>query len=128
MHIWPPAEFCGFGLECTVPIHPIFVHCPLIANVARRWNDHCSIIVASSRVGYTDVDHCGLMCLNDLHQSPEGLPERGVSLMSKRSSLKRENHFLSMLAPMAFPPYTAQMFLTAFRCFCPSIELKEKNI
>ena len=42
MHIWPPADFCGFGLEHAVPIglHPIFEPCPLNANVARRWNDY----------------------------------------------------------------------------------------
>ena len=25
MHIWPPADFCGFGLEHAVPIHSIFI-------------------------------------------------------------------------------------------------------
>ena len=24
MHIWPPADFCGFGFEHVVLIHPIF--------------------------------------------------------------------------------------------------------
>ena len=31
----------------------------------------------------------------------KGFPEHAVSLMSKRSSLKRENHFLAVLSPMA---------------------------
>ena len=34
MHIWPPTDFCGFGFEHAVPIHPIFEPCPLNANVA----------------------------------------------------------------------------------------------
>ena len=42
--------------------------------------------------------------------NPEGLPERGVSLMSKRSCFKRENHFLAVLCPMVLFPYTTQMF------------------
>ena len=30
MHTWPPDDFCGFGLEHTVPIHPVFEPCPLV--------------------------------------------------------------------------------------------------
>ena len=37
MHIWPPANFCDFGLE-----HALFETCPLDANVARFWNGHNS--------------------------------------------------------------------------------------
>ena len=47
MHIWPPADFCGFGLEHVVPIHPIFETCPLNTNVTRWWNGHSSITFAS---------------------------------------------------------------------------------
>ena len=36
MHMWPTADFYGFGLEHAVPIHPIFEPCPLNANV-ERW-------------------------------------------------------------------------------------------
>ena len=43
--------------------------------------------------------------------NPEGLPEREMSLMSKLSSLKRENKFLAMLSPIALSPYTAKVFL-----------------
>ena len=35
MHIWQPADFCGFGLGHAVPIYPIFEPRPLNANVAR---------------------------------------------------------------------------------------------
>ena len=31
MHIWSPADFCGFGLEHAVHIHPIFKSCPFNA-------------------------------------------------------------------------------------------------
>ena len=51
MHVWSPADFCDFGLEHAVPIHPIFEPYPLNANVGRWWNDAQFIIVASSRVG-----------------------------------------------------------------------------
>ena len=69
VRLWPPTDFCGFGLEHAVPIHPIFEPCPLNANVARWWNVHSSSHL--SVLEYTDVDHCGLMCLNDFHQAPK---------------------------------------------------------
>ena len=69
MHIWPPADVCGFGLEPAVPIHPIFEPCPLNANVARWWNGHSSSHLPV--LEYSDVDHCGLVCLKDLHRTPK---------------------------------------------------------
>ena len=45
--------------------------------------------------------------------NPEELPEHWVLLMSKRSSLKRENYFCAILSPIELSPYTAQMFLAA---------------
>ena len=42
MHICPPADYCGFGLEYAVPIRPIFQPCHLIANVPWWWNGHIS--------------------------------------------------------------------------------------
>ena len=54
MHIWPPADFCGFGLEHAVPIHLIFEPCPLNANVAQRWNGHSSSHLPV--LEYTDVN------------------------------------------------------------------------
>ena len=69
MHIWPSADFCGFGLEHAVPIHPIFKPCPLNANVAPWGNGHSSSHLPV--LEYTDVYHCGLMCLNDLNQTPK---------------------------------------------------------
>ena len=41
--------------------------------------------------------------------NPESFPDRGVSLMSKRSSWKRENHFPDVLFPVALSPYIAQI-------------------
>ena len=35
MHLRLPADISVFGLEHEVPIHPIFEHCPLNANVVR---------------------------------------------------------------------------------------------
>ena len=66
MHIWPPADCCGFGLEHAVPIHPIFQPCSLNANVSRWWNGHSSSHLPV--LEYIDVDQCGLICLND-HQT-----------------------------------------------------------
>ena len=62
MHIWPPADFYGFGLEHVVPIHPIFEPCPLKENVAQWWNGHSSSHLLVLQ--YTDMDHWGLMYLN----------------------------------------------------------------
>ena len=69
MHIWPPADFCGFDLEHAVPIHPIFEPCPLNANAARWWNGHSSSHLPV--IEHTDMDHFRLMCLNHLHQTPK---------------------------------------------------------
>ena len=69
MHIWPPADFCGFGLQHAVHKQLIFEPCHLNANVAWWWNGHSSSHLPV--LEYTDVDHCGLMCLNDLHQTPK---------------------------------------------------------
>ena len=68
IHI-PPADFCGFGLEHAVHIHPIIEPCPLNVHFARFWNDHNSSHM--SVLKYTDVDHFGLMCLNKLHLTPK---------------------------------------------------------
>ena len=67
MHIWQPADFCGFGLEHAGPMDPIFEPCPLDANVARWWDGHSSSQLPVFE--YTDVDHCRLMCLNDRRSS-----------------------------------------------------------
>ena len=59
--------FCGFRLERTVAIHPIFEPFPLNGNVARWWN--CNILSHLPVLECTNMDHCGLMCLNDLYKS-----------------------------------------------------------
>ena len=69
INVWSPADFCGFGLEHAVFIHPIFEACSLNANVERWWNGHSSSHLPV--LEYNDVDHCGLLCLNDLHQTPK---------------------------------------------------------
>ena len=61
MHVWPPSDFCGCGLEHAVPIHPIFEPCPFNENVARWRNGHSSSHL--SVFEYTDVNHCGLMSI-----------------------------------------------------------------
>ena len=110
-------RFLWFWLRDAVPIHPIFEPRPLNANVARWWNGH------SSRVHWR-----GSLWINMFKRSssnPEGLAERGVSLLSKRSFLKRENHFLVMVSPMALSPYTAQMFVV-IAAFAPLLNSKRR--
>ena len=123
MHIWPPADYCGFGLEHAVPIHPIFEPCLLNANVARWWNGH-----SSSRLPvleYTDTNHCGLKCLNDL-QNPEGLPERGVTNVKTILLKTRKPFSCRALSPMALSPYTAKMFLAASAASAPLLNSKRR--
>ena len=105
MHIWPPTDFCCFGLEHAVPIHPIFEACPLNANVVRCWNGHSSSH-ASFRVHWR-----GSLSINVFKRSSLNLEVFGVLLMSRRSSLQRENHFLTVLSPMVLSLYMAKMFL-----------------
>ena len=92
MYIRPPADFCGFGLEHAVPIHPIFltllIECR--CHMMVEWSQ--VIIFASSRLQWL-----GSLWINVFKKSswnPEGLPKRGVSLMTKRSTLKRKKIFL----------------------------------
>ena len=59
LHLWPPADFCGFGLclEHAVPIHRIFLALPFVnENIARWWNGYSSAHL--SVLEYTDMDHC----------------------------------------------------------------------
>ena len=69
------------------------------------------ITFASSRV------HWGrslwINVFNRSSSNPEDLPEHGVSLMLKQSSLKRENNFLAELSPISLSPYMVQMFLAS---------------
>ena len=120
MHIWPPADFSGFGLEHAVPIHPIFLTLPIECRCHTMVDVHSSSHLPV--LEYTDGDHCVLMCLNDLHQPPKVF----LSLMSKRSSLKREKHFLAVLSPTASSPYTAQMFLAASAAFAPLLNSERR--
>ena len=84
------------------------------------------ITFASSRVHWH-----GSLWINVFERyssNSEGLPERGVSLMSKRSSLKRENHFRALLSSMALSPYKAKTFVPASSSFAPQWTQKEKNM
>ena len=71
MHVWPLTDFCGFGLEHAVALYLIIEPCLLNSNVTRWWNGHSSSHLPV--LEYTDVDHCGLMCLNDLRQNPKAV-------------------------------------------------------
>ena len=101
----PPANFCGFGLEDAVPRRTMAtVH---------------HICQFSSTLAWITV-------LKRSSSNPEGIPERGLSLLSILSSLKRENHFLVMLSPMALPPYTPLMFLALSAAFAPLLKTREE--
>ena len=122
MHMWPPADSCGFGLEYAVPIHPIFWTLPIECkcHTLVEWSEF--ITFANSRVHWR-----GWLWIKEFKQSSsstEGLPERGVSLLSKGSFLKWENYFLAVLAPMALSPYAAQMFPAASAAFAPLLNSK----
>ena len=83
-------------------------------------------IIAGSRVHWH-----GSLWFNVFKQSSsssEGLPERGVSLMPKRSSLKRENHFFFLALSDGIVPIQGANVSSRLRYFRPSIELKEKII
>ena len=179
MHIWSLADFCGFGLEHAVHIHPIFplpiewngmvtdhqiyqflstLSCllpcgpgfdprsgqfpwlrffqgfsPTVRQMSLNLRPQLSPDIISHHINHklfhtddkdlrfwralnpiytnTRVNWRGSLWINIFKRSSrkrESLPKRGVSLMSKRSSLKREKHFLAVLSPMALSPYTAQ--------------------
>ena len=84
------------------------------------------IIFAISRVHWR-----GSLWINMFTRSssnPKGLPERGV-LMRKRSSLKRKKKtfYCRALSDCIILIHGANVSCR-FRCFRPSIELKEKNM
>ena len=123
MHIWPPADFCGFGLEYTPDFLTLPIECKCRTMV--EWSQF--ITFASSRVHWR-----GSLWINVFKRSssnPEGLPEHGESLMPKRPSLQRENHFIAVLSLslMTLSPYTAQMFLAVSAAFAPLLNF-EKNM
>ena len=110
----PPADFCGFGLD----LRACGTHTPDFSNLPIDCKCH-------TMHGMVTVHHIcqfssTLTWINVFKRSssnPEGLSERGLSLMSKRSSLKRENRFLAVLSPMALSPYAAQIFQAASAAF-----------
>ena len=125
MRIWPPADFCGFGLEHPVHIHPVFEPLPLNANVARYWNGHSSSHFPL--LEYIDVDHCGLMYLNDLHQTANVFlnvecPKVKTILLKTRKPFSCRILFDGIL-----PVHDANV-PGRLRWLRYSIELKEKNM
>ena len=125
MHTWPPDDFCGFCLEHAVTHTPDLLTLPieLKCHTMVEWSQF--ITFASSRIQYTDVGHCWLMFKRS-SSNPEGLPGCGVSLMSKLSFSKRENHFYAVLSQMALP-ITTQMFLAASAAFVPLLNSKRRS-
>ena len=116
--------FLWFGfLKHAVPIHPTFEPCLLKANVARLWSGHSSSHLPSSRIW---LGSFWVKMFKRSSSKPEGLSEYGVSLKSKRSSLKRKNHFAAVLSPMALSLYTAQMFLADSAAFAPLLNSKRR--
>ena len=82
--------FLWFWLTVCGTHTPDFEPCPLNANVARRWNGHiCQFSSSLHWHGSLWINAFKLSSSN-----PEGLPKRGVSLMSKRSSLNEKTFFL----------------------------------
>ena len=99
-----------------------FLTLPIECKCHMEWSQF--ITFASSRVHWR-----GWLCINvSMRPSTnlEGLSKREVSLMSKRSSLKRENHFHAILSPIALSPYTAQMFQAASAAFAPLLNSKRR--
>ena len=108
MHIRPPAVFLWFYLRACGAHTPDFWTLPTECKCRTMVEWSQFITFASSRVHWR-----GSLWFNVFKPSssnPESLPELGESLMSKRSSLKGENHFLAVLSPMALSPYMVKCF------------------
>ena len=113
---------CCFGLENAVPIHPTFEPYPLNTNAERWWDGHSSSHLPVLK--YTDVDHCGLMCLNYLHET-------------RRSSWTWSVTNVKTILVETRKPFSCRALSEGIvlihvsgrlRCFRPSIELKENNM
>ena len=118
-----PLIFVFLAYRCGTQT-PDFLTLPIECRCRKMVELSQFITFASSRVHW-----CGSLWINMFKRSssnPEVLPERGVSLISKRFSLKRENHFLAVFSPMALSPYTVQMFLAASAAFAPLLNSKRR--
>ena len=69
---------------------------------------------------YTDVDHCGLMSLNDLYQTPWSVTNVKTILLKTRKS------FSCRALSAGIVPIHGANFSGCLRC--PSVKLKEKNM
>ena len=109
----------------AVPIHPIFEPYSLNGNVERRWNGHSSSHLPV--LEYTDVDHCGLMCLNDLHQTPKVF--LNVECHNVKTILiKTRKPFSCRDLSDGIVPIHGTNIFGHLSCFRSPIELKEKNM
>ena len=90
---------------------------------------HDGIMVTFLTFARSRVHRRGSLQINLFKRSSsnlESLRECGLSLMSKRCSLKRENHFLAVLSPMILSPYTAQLCLVSSASFGPLLNSKRR--
>ena len=117
--------FLWFWLRACDTLTPIFEPCPLNANIARWWNDHSSSHFPA--IEYTDVDHCGLMHLNDLHQTPKVFLNVECHCV-KTILLKTRKPFSCHALSNSIVPIHGANVSGHLCCFCPSIELKKKNM
>ena len=77
-------------------------------------------------LGYTDVDHCALMCLNDLHQIPKVF--LNVESQCKTILFEMRKIFSCCALSDGIIPIDGANVSDRLRCFHPSIELKENNM
>ena len=125
-HFWPSADFCGLDLQHGYP------YSRFLNLVHWMQTSHCGewsqfITFASFRVQWRES--FWIYVFKRSSSNPESLPERGVSLMSERYSLKRENHFISVFSPITLSVFVHGANVSGgLRCFRPSIELKDKNM
>ena len=125
VHIWPPSDFLWFCLRACgthkFDFWTLLIECKYHTMV--EWSQF--ITFASSRVHW-----CGSLWINVFKRSssnPEGLPERGVSLI-KTILLKTRKLFSCRTLSDGIVPIHGENVSSRLHCFRPSIELKSKNM
>ena len=123
---WRITDFCGFGLEHVVYPYSSFFNFDHWMQIS-----HDNVMITVHHIFQFSNTLTWIIMSIYVFKRPsnhEALPERGESLMSKRSSLKREHHFLAVLSPIKLSPIHGASVSGYLHCFCPSIEFKEKNM
>ena len=116
---------CTYGHSLIFVVLACGTHIPKLLTLPIEWKRRKMIewpqyiTFASSQVAYIGVDHCGLMCSNDLHQTPKVFLNLSVTNVKIMLLITRKPFSCRSLSD-------GENVSGPLRCFCPSIVLKRR--